>query len=424
MKTYALLVLLSVLLFKTNLIHAAPEDYLPPETIQAMAEANQKGLYRIRLLEKEIEGQKRLVVLLGEVHVRTLQEKEVGEQILRQFSCIGQENMQYSKTWAGKSLQLCQNLFVSELRKHSKSRTQGSAIRDARQKAVLDQFAHAVISGLETYVSFTKKYPPSQLGRVMLRWNESSRKHALQNPSAERERESTVALSGPSSFMNEAFTACGFLPSEISSNALGREQIFTLLQRLKDHNLISPENRQRLQDLIVRFENTRDATEEELSLAGPATAAETLRSEKIDKKTFTFSLEEGHQPALIENLCSLYLPFGVVSRYGAIGAWTFGRYVPEPIKTGFYTAAAMTAVVDLFTLPHTFKSSTFGPNSISRFHPLSGLIHGRNQTMARNVIKTLTERPDEQALLAIVGSFHVDGIAELLKAENFVELDF
>lgn len=402
-------------IIQPNSAYCVLTDYLTTEAVDALRMAHQEGLYTVRLLQGEVEGTQRLIVILGETHVRTQREKEVGDLILSHFSCIGQECFDYSKTWGGRAFKWYVDAAVFGF-KLSKSRTAESTLNDANLKVNLEKLTVTLVPALETYLTYAETYPPSQLGKLALQLQSSS------SPSIDSKiaRKFSMTLIGKPEFLDQALRACGFSTDEIRFGMLDRSQIVRLLHRLYTHSLISLPLRTKLQDLTERLSKTQDAPEEdpgeEWITKTPFMKPHTLdRGTKEQLNTYTFSLEEGHDPGIVENLYSLYGPVFAVARLGAIGALVMGSYLPDSVRYGFYTAAAVTTLTDLLSL------GIFGQDPIPPTSPIYGFIAGRDRTMAQNIMRTLAQRPQDRTLLGIVGKFHVKGIGDLLKNEGFAE---
>jgi len=394
----------------TELGHCALTDYLAPDAIQFLMNAHREKLYTVRLLEGEIEGSNRLVVILGEIHARTTQEKEAGERILPHFLCIGHECMDYSKTWGGRCFQWCRDATTLSV-KITQNRTEESTLKDLSLKMKLEQFTSAFVQGLEIYLNYAEQYPPSQLGKLVLLLQESP---SLVANSANI-RETSFTLIGKPEFFNEALKTCNFSQDEILSRKLDRPQLDRLLHNLVGNKVLNSELQVKLKSLAERFAKTRDASEGELITAGSPTNTHTINETKAQSKVYIFSLEEGHTPGLIENFYSLYLPVGTVIRVGAVGAWFFGNYFPDTVRHAFYAAVAV------IELPYLLSIGIFGQDQLTPANPDYGFIADRDQTMAYNMIKTLKQRPQDRTLLGIVGKLHVKGIVNLLIKEGFTE---
>jgi hypothetical protein len=72
-----------------------------PGLIQALHRAA-KDDYRVQLLTAEVNGQQKLVVLMGETHIKSPASAAVGREVLDHFEQVGIEGADVDKNWGGK----------------------------------------------------------------------------------------------------------------------------------------------------------------------------------------------------------------------------------------------------------------------------------------------------------------------------------
>ena len=72
-----------------------------PNLLQALHRAA-KDDYRVQLLTTEVNGQQKMVVLMGEAHIKSPTSAAIGREVLSHFEYIGVEGADVSKNWGGK----------------------------------------------------------------------------------------------------------------------------------------------------------------------------------------------------------------------------------------------------------------------------------------------------------------------------------
>lgn len=61
-----------------------------------------KDDYAVEVFTKEVNGQKRMLVLMGEVHIKSPESAAVGREVVNNFDYIGYEGYDPAKTWGGR----------------------------------------------------------------------------------------------------------------------------------------------------------------------------------------------------------------------------------------------------------------------------------------------------------------------------------
>ena len=109
---------------------------LLPQQEQALLHA-QSGDYEVSVLRGTVRGESKTVVLLGEKHVKDLQAKLAGQELVRLFPLRGLEGIYVDSTWGGRFLKwtilaatLLNKVFTLGARQHDS--TIDDAIRHSR----------------------------------------------------------------------------------------------------------------------------------------------------------------------------------------------------------------------------------------------------------------------------------------------------
>lgn len=133
-------------------------------------------------------------------------------------------------------------------------------------------------------------------------------------------------------------------------------------------------------------------------------------------------LEKGHVPDLPENIQSIILPTQMLTCAAAFCGDVL--YYLEPTNTVSNVTTPLVWIVAGVGLTQAYGAKLLRPHFKDEkwfktiFAINYGLINARDKTMTNNVHKALSEHPDENAILVIVGKDHVDGMRDLLK-QNF-----
>lgn len=134
------------------------------------------------------------------------------------------------------------------------------------------------------------------------------------------------------------------------------------------------------------------------------------------KKVVTFALEKGHQPKLPEHMATSAIPVCL----GAFCTMLIAQHIPHGDPAVYAASGILTFNTVQMTLAKPLLK--FFPNSKklrSFFFMETGLIDGRNETMVNNLISSLEAASDADQVMVVVGSAHVDGMADLLRKKGF-----
>lgn len=112
--------------------------------INALQAAKDAKDFAVQILQGNVNGRDRLVVLLGESHYKTLTDKELGKEVLNQFQAYGYEGADSSKTLGGKFFSAV-TYAMSKLIKKLSTRSSESTIDDALHRV---HMLKAVAKGL------------------------------------------------------------------------------------------------------------------------------------------------------------------------------------------------------------------------------------------------------------------------------------
>lgn len=72
-----------------------------PNVLESLHSAA-KDDYAVQVFTKEVNGQKRTLVLMGEVHIKSEQSAAVGREVINNFDYVGREGFDPEKTWGGR----------------------------------------------------------------------------------------------------------------------------------------------------------------------------------------------------------------------------------------------------------------------------------------------------------------------------------
>lgn len=74
---------------------------LKPNLVESLHNAA-KDDYDVRILTAEVGGKQRLVVMMGEAHIKSVRSAEVGREVLEHFDYVGREGYDPTVTWGGR----------------------------------------------------------------------------------------------------------------------------------------------------------------------------------------------------------------------------------------------------------------------------------------------------------------------------------
>ncbi len=153
------------------------------------------------------------------------------------------------------------------------------------------------------------------------------------------------------------------------------------------------------------------------------------------------SLEDGHEPDLLENATFVYLT-SLITYSGARLTYSAGNAVIHTIRMGpaeywrslwakkekesinpcesTFSAIVRRAPQILRFSIYGGSAYVFGGNGYSYYNPEAtwGIIGNRNETMAGNILKQLDREKDEPVLV-VAGAAHLRGIEAMLKKAGF-----
>lgn len=137
----------TVVLDKERGLTLSKDQYL------ALYKAQASGEYDVKYAHANIDGKERLVVLLGESHVKKAGAGVLGKDVVNQFPVRGLEGADFSKTWGGKLLGFTLDLMyglgrLNPLKRMHKTSTIDDAHKVPREQLLI-QVALAINENIE-----------------------------------------------------------------------------------------------------------------------------------------------------------------------------------------------------------------------------------------------------------------------------------
>lgn len=86
------------------LVLGGPKSPLSDDAFSALKRAHDSEQYRARLFSKMVGGKHKLLVLLGETHVKNKEAAALGKEVVKHFKTIGVEGVDFHKQLGGNML--------------------------------------------------------------------------------------------------------------------------------------------------------------------------------------------------------------------------------------------------------------------------------------------------------------------------------
>lgn len=193
---------------------------------------------------------------------------------------------------------------------------------------------------------------------------------------------------------------------------------------ISDAQMSSRELQQSIKNMEVVFSSYDSFKEQYESSA--LNSKKPLQSKEFRELNYkNYYLENNHRPDLKENLYSVVAPTEAMSKMLILPTLILSAYMPN----SFFAELAlptMVGVIGLRALQKYMGSKLENKYSNKKwfnniFFDNLALIEARNQTKTNNIQRLLEQHPEVDILLVIVGKLHVEGMAELLKENDFSE---
>lgn len=338
------------------------EDLLPAETIRTIRETPQTE-YRIRAFVKEIDGQLRSLLLVGETHKKDDAAFIQGDRLAQGFNYSAVEGVVLSRYWGGKALDVLMgayhriNTFFGD-----KTHRNGSTIDLVEGQAGLENVKDSIAKRVSEVIKKHQLTPNSRDG-----WNDIP----------------VSVVQGHTTSMADIAT----MKLEAAGAKVTGEQI-----------------------LDAAFEMAQS----------PDTGRAPPR-----KATKIFPLEDNHTPTLTEQIGMFYLP-ALVASNAMVFAWPFLPDGPviTPLKWAS-AAIAIPALIGSYSsklLHKQFYDKPWMPYLKAGL--LGAVVNERNKTFVSSLNAIFQDNREVDKLLAIVGRGHVPGVSHSLSNEHgWRELD-
>lgn len=154
-----------------------------------------------------------------------------------------------------------------------------------------------------------------------------------------------------------------------------------------------------------------------ITVAASQTGKDDQGREIINKR-----MEAGHVPSAREAATFKMLPVYLAASTALEMAHKISHALPENAANAVELARAIINLQSTMTYIDTISGGRLSDNAVGHIvNPMSGILHGRSETMAKNIGKTVDESNDKKTpTLAIMGAAHVHKVMEdLSKNQGF-----
>jgi hypothetical protein len=295
------------------------------------------------------------VALVGEEHVKSKEDSTLGKNLLTHFKTRGLEGVNTNGSCLSAGLA---RILVPLYRcfRYLPDSTEGSTIDDAvAQSSLLD------ITGIKTAIDVMEKlFTDILMSRIKV-----------------------VTQNGEMKFIDE-------LSEE------NRNEISYIIPML-DHQTGIQEKNVTLQEIFLNRNNIHSFFQWDL------------------QKPTNFWLEANHTPDIAEKIASAYFPLSIGICTAAV--CTLIPYVNSifPKYSARILQASAGAIVASSMVSSYYEEKSNDEHLAPVvLDPINGLVHGRNETMVKNLSQLLVDFPEIKNILVVVGMKHVPGMARLL----------
>jgi hypothetical protein len=331
-------------------------DLLPADTIKTMSEVPQRN-YRIRAFVKEIGGEQKTLVLLGERHSKSAEAFKQGDTVVDCFNYRALEGFDTKKYWASKALMFVMEGFDAMYKILGRKDTQsGSTIDLVQGGANLDPLKHSLVEQVSKAIKTHQLTLNDRTG-----WKDI--------PAAEIQGQKIPMAS----IEGMELESCG---------------------------------------VKVRGAEILEAA---FKMATSADTHSVARQPTVR----VFQLEEDHKPTLTEQLGMAYLPFIVASNvtFLACALLPTGPIVSSiKLASGAVVLAGFASAMCSKLLQSTFYDSSWLP--YLQGGPLGALVTNRNKTFVNSINALFNDKAEVNPLLVIVGRGHVPGMSNSLVRDH------
>lgn len=137
-------------------------------------------------------------------------------------------------------------------------------------------------------------------------------------------------------------------------------------------------------------------------------------------------MEEGHEPSALEKASFIYPNFLLGLTLAEVGLSLFDGYVPTQVKQSINMVSQWHGVQSYLSSVDEFLGYRLSDQPLGvLINPIVGILHGRSETMVKNIVKAIDQTQDNTIpLLAIMGDGHTHKVIDELVGEknNFKRL--
>lgn len=331
--------------------------HLSQEALNALIEANNSDGYKVKLLKKGGNENLQVVAIVGEKHVKTKSDSDLGKNLLANFKVRGLECVNSAESYFSVALVVTAVIVEVCLRYFSKEETERSTLQDAQSEAPLLN-----VTGFKE-INFRRE-------QELVAWSQSQ-------------------FILPAN--NDQIT---YTIDELSAEDRIRAQYSV---HVPDHREGVRVKNISLQEIFLQRGNIHSFFQWDI------------------QKATNFWLEANHHSSVVEKIASVYYPISlgvlITSIFGLI---PYVNSIFSEYSASILQASSLAIITGTATSLYLEEKSNYEWLMPKLLNPINVLVYGRNETMVKNLTQILTDYSEIKNILVLVGKKHVFGLAEIL----------